>query len=176
MILITNIWWRDVDRDAPERGNRSRYVRKDHITLDVRRQVPLRHSIHLRVIDVYCGGRWKSQDVAFKASTRASRISIWTISIFSDYLIYNRRCLLRFGSLCRAAYPHRQACLGYSNRDVYPPATDWGIELILIGSVLRSRFSWWLPRDRGKYLWGPRRGWLPHYHGGPGWRAFAEQL
>jgi hypothetical protein len=30
--------------------------------LDVRCQVPLRHSVHLRVINVCCRGGWKSQD------------------------------------------------------------------------------------------------------------------
>jgi hypothetical protein len=54
--------------------------------------------------------------------------------MFPSGLIYYKRCLLRFGSLCRAAYPHRQACLGHSDRDVYAPAIDWGIELILIAS------------------------------------------
>jgi hypothetical protein len=55
--------------------------------------------------------------------------------MFLGHLIYNRRCLFRFGSLCRAAYPHRQACLGYYDRDIYPPAIRRGIELVPIGSV-----------------------------------------
>jgi hypothetical protein len=51
------------------------------------------------------------------------------------HLIYNSRYLFKFGSLCRAAYPHHQACSGYSDHDVYPPTIGWGIELVLIGSV-----------------------------------------
>jgi hypothetical protein len=62
-------------------------------------------------------------------------IGIWTIFIFSDHLIYNRRCLLRSRSLYRATYPHREARSGHSDCDVYPPAIGWGIELVFIGNV-----------------------------------------
>jgi hypothetical protein len=63
-----------------------------------------------------------------RISTRAPHAGIWTSSMFSSHLIYNRRCLLMFGSLCRDAFPHCQACSGYSDHDVYPPAINWGIE------------------------------------------------
>jgi hypothetical protein len=52
--------------------------------------------------------------------------------MFLGNLIYYRWCLLRFGSLCRAAYPHRQACLGYFDHDAYPPTIDWAIKLVII--------------------------------------------
>jgi hypothetical protein len=107
-----------------EEGSAQRSVRKDHDTIDVRRQVPLRHTVHLQVIDVYCRGRWKSLDAAHRASTRAPCADIWTSSMFPDHLIYYRRCLLRFGSLYRAAYTHHQACSGYYDCDVYPLAID----------------------------------------------------
>jgi hypothetical protein len=54
--------------------------------------------------------------------------------MFFGHLNYNRQCMLRSVSLCRAAYSHRQACSGYSDRDIYPPAIGCGIELVLIGS------------------------------------------
>jgi hypothetical protein len=43
--------------------------------------------------------------------------------------------VLRSGSLCMATHLHHQTCLGYSDRDVYPIAIDWDIELVLIGNV-----------------------------------------
>jgi hypothetical protein len=47
-----------------EERSAQRSVRKDHDTMNVRRQVLLRHPVHLQVIDVYCRGRWKSLDAA----------------------------------------------------------------------------------------------------------------
>jgi hypothetical protein len=76
-----------------------------------------------------------------RASTRAPYTGIWTSFMFFGHLIYNTHCLLRFGFLCRASYPHRQACSGYPDHDVYLLAISWGIELILIDNVLRLRFS-----------------------------------
>jgi hypothetical protein len=69
-----------------------------------------------------------------RASTRVPCAGIWINSIFFGHLIYYRQCLLRFESLCRTAYPHCRACSGHSDRDVYPPAIGWTIELVLIGS------------------------------------------
>jgi hypothetical protein len=45
-----------IDRDVSRRRKRSKSVREDDATLDIQRQVLLRHSIHLRVIDV-CHGK-----------------------------------------------------------------------------------------------------------------------
>jgi hypothetical protein len=137
-----NIWWQTIDRGASGRGKRSRSVRKDHNTMNVRRQVCLWHSIYLWVIDVCCrGGDGNLKMLPPRISTRAPCAGVGTSSIFFGHLIYTRRCLLMSKSLCRATYPHRQAHSGYFDRDVYPPAINWGIELILIGSVPWSRFS-----------------------------------
>jgi hypothetical protein len=45
-------------------GKHLRSTQKDLDTLDVRRQVPLCHSVHLQVLDVCYRGRYKSSDVA----------------------------------------------------------------------------------------------------------------
>jgi hypothetical protein len=57
----------------------------------------------------------ESQDATPRSSTKAPHAGIWTSSMSSGHLIYNRRCLLRSRSLYKAAYPHHQACLGYSH-------------------------------------------------------------
>jgi hypothetical protein len=51
-------------RCTRKRGKRSRSIREDHGTLDIQRQLPLQHPVHLRIIDICCGGRWESQDAA----------------------------------------------------------------------------------------------------------------
>jgi hypothetical protein len=63
------------------KGKRSKSIQEDHDTLDVQRQLPIRHSIYLRVIDVCRGGRWKPQDAATRVSTRAPHTGIWTSSM-----------------------------------------------------------------------------------------------
>jgi hypothetical protein len=63
-ILITNIWGHDVDRAAPERGKRLRSIRKDHVTLYVWREVFLRHSAHLWVIDLCHWERRRPENAA----------------------------------------------------------------------------------------------------------------
>jgi hypothetical protein len=45
-----------IDRYVSRRRKRSKSVREDDATLDIQRQVLLRYSIHLRVIDV-CHGK-----------------------------------------------------------------------------------------------------------------------
>jgi hypothetical protein len=97
---------------VPGRGKRSRSVREDHGTLDVRRQVSSRHSINLWVIDVCYGGRWGSYDAAPRASTRVPRADRWTRSMVSDDLIYIRQCLLRSRSFYRTLHLHPKIVQG----------------------------------------------------------------
>jgi hypothetical protein len=79
--------------------------------LDFRHEVPSRHPVYLRVADVCRWGGQRPQDADPRASTRASH---------SCSLIYIRQYLLRFGSVCRVIHSHRQACLGYSDRERQP--------------------------------------------------------
>jgi hypothetical protein len=85
------------------RGKHSRSIWKDYDTLDFRHEVPSRHSVYLRVTDVYRWGGRRPQDAAPRASARASH---------SCSLIYIRQYLLRFGSVCRVIHSHRQARSG----------------------------------------------------------------
>jgi hypothetical protein len=135
LMIILNIWWWGVDRDASGRGKHSRSVWEDHDTLNIQRQVSLRHWIYLRIIDVWHGGKWKPQDADPSGSTKASRTGVWRSSISSGHLIYIRWCLLRSGSLCRIIYLHRQIRSGNPDRGIYPPDVGWSIKLFLIGSV-----------------------------------------
>jgi hypothetical protein len=91
--------------------------------------------------------------------------------MFFGHLIYYRRCLLRFDSFCRAAYLHRQACLGHSDRDFYPPSIDWGIELVLISSDPPIKTQLMITLRSGKVPMGtpPKRAtssfWWPRLEG-----------
>jgi hypothetical protein len=167
-ILILNIWRWDIDKGAQGRGKRSRSVREDNDTLDIQRQVPLRHTIHLWVIVVWCQGRWKPWVVNSGTSTEEVSASLWTCSISSDQFIYIGRCLLRFESLCMTIPSRLQDNPGNPDRSTYLLAIDWNIELICIDNIPWSRLNRWLPRDRGKHMlklhwWGS-----PYHHGGPG--------
>jgi hypothetical protein len=72
--------------------------------MDVRRQVSSRHLVHLHVIDVYRRGGRRPKNAAPGASIGAPS---------SSSIVCVRWFLPRFGSLCRALHPHRQACSGY---------------------------------------------------------------
>jgi hypothetical protein len=101
-ILTTSICRHDVDRGTPGRAKHSRSIQEDHATLDIRRQVSSRYSVHFWVTDIHYGRGGRSQDAAPRASTGAS---------CSGSIIYIRRCMLRSGSFCRAFHPHHQAHL-----------------------------------------------------------------
>jgi hypothetical protein len=58
----------------------------------------------------------------------------------SGSIIYVKRFLLRFGSMCKALHLHCQSYLGHPDRDVHPPATHWSIESIVINIDPRPRF------------------------------------
>jgi hypothetical protein len=73
-----------------ERGKRSRSVRENHDTLDVQHQVSMRHSAHLRVIDLCHRGRRRPDDASPKVGTSTPS---------SGFIIDTRRILLRIGSL-----------------------------------------------------------------------------
>jgi hypothetical protein len=134
------------------------------------------HPVHLWVIDVSCGGRWRSQDAAPRVNTSTPCAGTWTSSIFSSHLICIRRCLLRSRSLCRTLYPHRQTHLGYSDHDIYPLAIGWSIKLVLIDNIPWSRFVWWLPWDRDEYLWGLCWRRSPYLHGSRSGATITQQL
>jgi hypothetical protein len=106
------------------KGERSRSIRKDHGTKDVRHQVSMRHSTYLWVIDLCCWGGRRPEDATSRAGTKAPG---------SSFIISIRRILLRIRSLCRELHPHNQDYLGYPTRDIHPPAFGRGIELIFIG-------------------------------------------
>jgi hypothetical protein len=76
------------------KGKCSRSVRKDYDTLNVQRQVSLRYSAHLRVIDLCRRGRRRPEDATPRAGTRAPG---------SGFIIDIRRILLRIGS-CAESY------------------------------------------------------------------------
>jgi hypothetical protein len=120
---------------------RSRSVWESNGTLDIRCQVPSRHHVHLRVIDVRCGGRWRSMDAASRRGDRTYRSFI---------------CIERdsggFGFLGRAVYPYDQTHPRDPVRNDYPPAMRRSIEFVLIGPVLRSRVIRRLSQDRGQHL------------------------
>jgi hypothetical protein len=129
------------DRDVPGRGKRSRSVREDHGTLDVRRQVSSRHSINLWVIDVCYKGRWGSYDAAPRASTRVPHADRWTRSMVSDDLIYIRQCLLRSGSFYRTLHPHPKIVQGIPVVDLVlkkPSALETSISSHRLGKDLSS--------------------------------------
>jgi hypothetical protein len=117
-----NIYRLNIDRGALRRGKRSRSVREDHGTLDVRRQGSSWHSVHLWVIDIHHGGRWRSEDAAPEGSTRAPCASAWTQSMFSSKLIDTGWCLFKIRSLSRALHLHRRDHLGNPSHDIHPPA------------------------------------------------------
>jgi hypothetical protein len=102
---------------------RSRSIREHHDTKDGRRQVFLRHSVHLWDIDLCHRGRQRPEDAAPRVGTRAPH---------SDFIIDIRRILLRIRSLCKELHPHHQYCLGNLGRDIHSPALRRNIELIVI--------------------------------------------
>jgi hypothetical protein len=166
-ILITSIRPHNVDRGAPSREKRLRSVRKDHGTLDVRRQVSSRHSAHLRVIDFCHRGRWRPEDAAPRVGTRAPG---------SGFIISIRRFLFRFRSLCRDLHLHHQDCSGYPSSDIHPPVLDRGIEFVFISIDPWSKFIWRLTWDRGQRLWWAPGRRSPYLHGGPEWWSVTQQL
>jgi hypothetical protein len=87
------------------------------------RNVSLRHSAHLRVIDLCRWGRRGPDAAAPKAGTRAPG---------SSFIISIRWILLRIGSLCRVQHPYHKDRSGYSDLDIHPLALGQGIELIFI--------------------------------------------
>jgi hypothetical protein len=144
---------------------RSRSIRKSNGTLDIRCQVPSRHQVHLQVIDIRCGGRWRSTEAASRRGDRTYRSFI---------------CIERdtggFGFLRRAVYQYGQTRLRDPGRNDYPPAMRRSIEFVLIGPVLRSRVIRRLSRDRGQHLWKLRRHQPPHLYGGPKRRSAPPQF
>jgi hypothetical protein len=59
--------------------------------LGIQHQVSLRHSVHLRVIDVCCRGRRKPRVVNLGPTTETSCADLWTSSISSGQSIYFKR-------------------------------------------------------------------------------------
>jgi hypothetical protein len=94
----------------------------------------------------------------------------------SGHLIHIRRCLLRSEPLCIDISSHHQDRSENPDRGIHPSAIDWSIELFLIDIISWSRFSWWLTRDRGKYLLELRRAGLPYHHGGPSRSTSTQHL
>jgi hypothetical protein len=97
---------------VPDREKRSRSIREDHGTLDVRCQVSLRHSAHLRVIDLFRRGRRRPEYAAPTTGTRAPG---------SGCIISIRRFLLKIGSMFWDLHPHRQDCSGHPDQNIHPP-------------------------------------------------------
>jgi hypothetical protein len=69
-----------------------------HGSLDIQHQVPVRHSVHLRIPDVHCRERQKPRVADSGTSAKTSRAGIWSISILPDQSIYIRWGLLRLES------------------------------------------------------------------------------
>jgi hypothetical protein len=67
--------------------------------LDVRCQVPFQHPVHLWIINIRRGRRWRPEDAASGASTRTHHTGTWTRSNVSSYFICIRRCVDSFAGL-----------------------------------------------------------------------------
>jgi hypothetical protein len=63
------------------------------------------------------------------------RADICISSISFGQLIYIRRCLLRYESLCRAIPSHRQDNTGNLDQGTHLPTIGWNIKLLYIDSV-----------------------------------------
>jgi hypothetical protein len=105
-----------------------------HGSLDIQRQVFVRHSVHLWILDVYHRGRWKPRVADSGSSAKTSCADVWNIPILPRRSIYTRRGLLRFESSCRVVLSLRHAISRMPDRENHPPIFSWSIELLVFRS------------------------------------------
>jgi hypothetical protein len=114
---------------------RSRSVRVAHDSLDIQREVLVRHTIHLQIADVRRRGRQKPRVIDSGSSAKSSSVVLWNNSILPGRSIYIRQSLLRFESSCRVILSLRHDIARTPDRDTYLPAFGWNIEFLFFGSV-----------------------------------------
>jgi hypothetical protein len=83
-----------------------------HDSLDLQHQVPVQHSVHLRIPNVHCQGRRKPRVANLGPSTKTSYAGLWTTSIPSGQSIYIGRGLLNLNTYVGSYYLSTKASPG----------------------------------------------------------------
>jgi hypothetical protein len=110
------------------REKRSRSVRMDHSSLDIQREIPVRHSVYLRIIDARRRRRRKARVTHSRTSAETFSTGVWRSSILPDRSIYIRWGMLKFESSCRAVLSLRHDISGTPNRENHLPVFGWSME------------------------------------------------